>query len=161
MFVENSQSLPLHYLHKGACMHARSLQSCLTLCDPMDCNPPGSSLLGIPQARILEQVTISSSRDLANPGIELASLMSPALAAGFFITSTTWLEPIYIKVVVMVQSLSHLRLLRPHGLQPASLFCPWDSPGKNTGVGCHFLLQGIFPTQESNQGLLHYRQILY
>ena len=38
---------------------------------------------------------------------------------------------------------------------------PWDSPGKNTGVGCHFLLQGIFLIQESNQGLLHYRQILY
>ena len=36
-----------------------------------------------------------------------------------------------------------------------------DSPGKNTGVGCHALLQGIFPTQESNQGLLHFRQILY
>ena len=36
-----------------------------------------------------------------------------------------------------------------------------DSPGHNTGVGCHFLLQGIFPTQGSNPGLLHYRQILY
>ena len=41
------------------------------------------------------------------------------------------------------------------------LLCPWDSPGKNTGVGCHFLLQGIFPTQELNPGLLHCRQILY
>ena len=36
-----------------------------------------------------------------------------------------------------------------------------DSPGQNTGVGCHFLLQGIFPTQRSNPGLLHYRQFLY
>ena len=36
-----------------------------------------------------------------------------------------------------------------------------DSPGKNTGVGFHVLLQGIFPTQGSNQGLLHCRQILY
>ena len=34
--------------------------------------------------------------------------------------------------------------LRPHGLQPSRLLCPWDFPGKNTGVGCHFLLQGIF-----------------
>ena len=41
------------------------------------------------------------------------------------------------------------------------LLCPWDSPGKNTGVDCHFLLQGIFPTQESNPGLLYCRQILY
>ena len=31
--------------------------------------------------------------------------------------------------------------VRPHGLQPTRLLCPWDSPGKNTGVGCHFLLQ--------------------
>ena len=57
-------------------------QSCLTLCDPMDCSPPGSSV---------------------------------------------------------------------HG----------DSPGKNTGVGCQALLQGVFPTQGSNPGLLHCRQILY
>ena len=46
--------------------------------------------------------------------------------------------------------------------------CSWtnssvhgDSPGKNTGVGCHALLQGIFPTRELNQGLLHCTQILY
>ena len=40
--------------------------------------------------------------------------------------------------------------LQPHGLKPARLFCPWDIPGKNTGVGCHFFLQGIFSTQGSN-----------
>ena len=40
--------------------------------------------------------------------------------------------------------------LRPHGLQPARLLCPWDFPDKNTGMGCHFLLQGIFPIQGSN-----------
>ena len=45
--------------------------------------------------------------------------------------------------------------LRPHGLAPAWLLCPCDFPGKNTGVGCHFLLQGIFPTQELNLSLLH------
>src|SRR5574341_360011 len=50
---------------------------------------------------------------------------------------------------------------RPHGLQPTTLLCPWDFPGKSTGVGCHFLLQGIFPTQGSNPGLLHCRQMLY
>ena len=43
----------------------------------------------------------------------------------------------------------------------APLLCPWDSPGKNTGVGCHAVLQGIFPTQGSNPGLPHYRQIPY
>ena len=51
--------------------------------------------------------------------------------------------------------------LQPHGLQPSRLLCPWDSPGKNTGVGCHSLLQGIFLTQESNLGIPHCRQILY
>ena len=45
--------------------------------------------------------------------------------------------------------------LRPHGLQPAKLFCPWNFSGKNTGVGCHFLFQGIFPIQESKPWLLH------
>ena len=43
----------------------------------------------------------------------------------------------------------------------ARLLCPWDSAGNNTGVGCNFLLQEIFPTQELNPGLLHCRQILY
>ena len=43
----------------------------------------------------------------------------------------------------------------------ARLLCPWNSPGKNTGVGCHDLLQGIFPTHGSNPGLVHCRQILY
>ena len=51
--------------------------------------------------------------------------------------------------------------LRPHVLQPTRLFCPQDSLGKNTGMGCHSLLQGIFPTQGSNPGLLHCRQTLY
>ena len=45
-------------------------QSCPTLCNPMDCSPPGSSIHGILQARILEWVAISFSRDLPNPGIE-------------------------------------------------------------------------------------------
>ena len=43
----------------------------------------------------------------------------------------------------------------------ARLLYPWDSPGKNTGVGCHFLLPGNFPTQGSYPGLLNCRQILY
>ena len=48
-----------------------------------------------------------------------------------------------------------------HGQGPARLLCPWNSPGKNTGVGCHFLLQEIFPTQRLNPGLPCCRQILY
>ena len=51
--------------------------------------------------------------------------------------------------------------LQIHGLQPARLLCPCDSPGKNTRVGCHALLQGIFPTQGSKPGLPQCRQIIY
>ena len=48
-----------------------------------------------------------------------------------------------------------------YSLWNARLLCLWNFPSKNTGVGCHFLLQGIFPTQGSNLGLLDCRQILY
>ena len=51
--------------------------------------------------------------------------------------------------------------LQPYRLQPARLLHSWDFPGKNTEVGCHFLLQGIFPTQGWNPGLPHCRRILY
>ena len=44
--------------------------------------------------------------------------------------------------------------LRPYGCQPARLLCPWDFPGMNTGVGCHALLQGIFPIQGLNSCLI-------
>ena len=51
--------------------------------------------------------------------------------------------------------------LRPHGLKPARLLCPWNFPGRNTGVGCHSLLQGIFPTQGLNPrlGCLLHQQV--
>ena len=61
-------------------MHAKLLQLCLTLCDPMGGSLPSSSVHGIFQARILEWVAMPSSGDLPNSGIELASLMSLALA---------------------------------------------------------------------------------
>ena len=48
-------------------MHAKSLQLCLTLCDPMDCSPPGSSVHGILQARILEWVAMPTSRGSSGP----------------------------------------------------------------------------------------------
>ena len=60
-------------------------------------------------------------------------------------------------IVALVMSDS----LQPRGLEPAGHHCPWASLGENTGVGCHTLLQGIFPTQGSNPGLWHRRQILY
>ena len=56
------------------------------------------------------------------------------------------LENVYLLLFCCVCSVVS-DTLRPHGLEPARLLCPWDFPGKNTEVGCHFLLQGIFPTQ--------------
>ena len=66
---------------------------------------------------------------------------------------------VYARQVLV--ALSCLTLCNPIELQPFRLRCPWNSPDKNTGVGCHFLLWGIFLTQGSNPGLLYCRQILY
>ena len=75
-----------------ACMHVHALltQSCPTLCDPMDCSPPGSSVHEFP---------FPSPWDLPNLGIKPKSLASPALAGGFFTTSITWEVQIYILVI--------------------------------------------------------------
>ena len=70
--------------------HAKSIQSCPTLCDTMGSSPPVSSVHGILQARILEWIAMPLPGDLPKPGIELASLMSPTLAGMFLTASTTW-----------------------------------------------------------------------
>ena len=54
------------------------------------------------------------------------------------------LSPLHTDVL---SHFSHVRLCRPYGLQPTRLLCPWDFSGKNTGVGCHALLQEIFSIQ--------------
>ena len=54
-----------------------------------------------------------------------------------------------------VRALSHV--MRHHEQEPARFLCPWDSPGKSTGVGYHFLHQGMFLTQGLNPFLLHWQ----
>ena len=105
----------------AAAAAAKSLQSCPTLCDPIDGNPPGSPIPGILQARTLEWVAFPFSRGLPKSGI---APRSPTLQADSL---------------------------------------PAESSGKpkNTGVSSLSLLQWIFQTQESNQGLLYGRQIRY
>ena len=66
-------------------------------------------------------------------------------------------ENVYVVVVCCLVTKSCPTLQQPHGLQPSGLLCPWDSPSNNTGVGCPFLLQRIFPTQGSNPHLLHWQ----
>ena len=56
--------------------------------------------------------------------------------------------------------LSRVQLFEPRGLRPARFLCPWDSPGQNTGVGSCSLLQGIFPNQGLNPGLLHWDRFI-
>ena len=68
-------------------------------------------------------------------------------------------DTLWTRVKVLVAQACHL--FAPHGLSPARLLCLWNSPGKDLGVGCHSLLQGIFLTQGSNPDLPHCRQIPY
>ena len=82
---------------------AKLLQLCTTLCDPMEYYPPGSSVHGTPQARILEWIAMFSSRGSSWPGIKPASLTSPALVGRFFTMSATWQAP-YISLHVISRS---------------------------------------------------------
>ena len=65
----------------------------------------------------------------------------------------TGAAPLY-PLIVKCQSSVVSDSLRPHGLYPVRILCPWDSPGKKTGVRCLAYLQGIFPTQGLNPRLL-------
>ena len=126
-------------------MQAKSLQSCPTLCNLVDCSPPGSSVHGILQARILEWIAIS-----------------------FFTHIGRWVlfhwchlgSPNIVQAAVLSRSAVSYSLQPVDCNLPASSV-PGDSPGKNPGVGCHALLQGVFPTQGSTPGSQHCRRILY
>ena len=88
-----------HHLVTEQCVHAKLLHSCSTLPSPMDYNPPGSSIHGIFQARILEWVAMPSSRGSSWPSsIFLIEPMSPSLAGRFIITGTNG-HVILLKVV--------------------------------------------------------------
>ena len=71
-------------------MTAKSLQSCLILCNPMDCSLPDSSVHGILKARIQSGLPLPPPEDLSDPGIKLTSRIPLAWAGGLFATSTTW-----------------------------------------------------------------------
>ena len=72
------------------CVHAKSPQLCPTLCNPMDCSLPGSSVHETLQAKYWSGLPCPPPGDLPDPGIEPTSLMSPELVGRFFTTSTTW-----------------------------------------------------------------------
>ena len=109
-------------------------QSCPTLCDPMDCNLPGSSVHG------------DSSGKNTRVGCH-------ALLQRIFPTQGSNPGDKYSVQIRSVAQL-HLTLCSSMDFSSPGSSVHGDSSGKNTGVGCHALLQGIFPTQESNPGLL-------
>ena len=114
-------------------------------------SPPGSSVHGISQARILEWVAISSSR-VSSHSRDLTSCICRQILYHW----TTREAPI-----ITDESESESHSVVSNSLRPQGLYSPWNSPGQNTGVGSLLLLQGIFPTQGSNPGLLPCRWILY
>ena len=99
-------------------------------------------------------VVNSTPRRICGGKYNLKNTCNPMFIAAVFIKAKTWKWKWKWSRSVVSDS------LWPHGLQPVRLLCPWDFPGKNTGMGCHFLLQGIFPTQGLNLGLPHCRQML-
>ena len=60
-----------------------------------------------------------------------------------------WHAAVLLLLLLLLSRFSRVRLVRPNGRQPTRLPLPWDSPGKNTGVGCHFLLQCMKVKSES------------
>ena len=101
-----------------------------------------------------------SRKQIQKPKMILIKLSKRILCDKYFIVLESKIKCLQIlseSVSCSVMSCS----LRPLGLQPARLLCPWNSSGKNTGVGCHSLLQRIFLTQGLNLGVPHCRQILY
>ena len=117
------------------CVYLLVTQLYPTLCDPMDCSPPGSSIHGILQARILEWVAIPFFRGSSWPRDWIHVSW---IANSFFTFWTTRETQWKWKGSCSVVSDSS----GPHGLKPTRLLRPWDLPGKSTGVGCHCLLRG-------------------
>ena len=129
-------------------------QSCPTLCNPMDCSPPGSSVHGILQAGVLEWVSIAFSRGSSQLRDWTWVSHIPGRCFNLWATREECLSrPEQFCAVTMKGgscSLSRVWLCKLHRLWPTRLFCPWDFPGKNTRASCHFLLYGIFLTWGSN-----------
>ena len=88
--------------------------------------------------------------------VEFSMLYSRSLLIIYFMYRQ--IDIVQIDIVLVAQS---YLTLQHHGLQPTRLLCPWNSPGKNTGLGSHSLLQGNLPHSGWSLGLLHCRQILY
>ena len=133
-------------------MHAKLLQSCPALCDPIDCSVPGSSVCGIFQLRTLEWLPSPSPGDLPDLGIETVSLRSPALAVQFSCSvmsnsATPWTAAHQASLSI-TNSQSLLKLISIESVMSS-----------NHLILCHpfLLLHSIFPSIKvfSNESVLH------
>ena len=111
---------------------AKLHQSCLTLCDLMDCSLPDSSIHGIPQAKILEWVAISSSRESSWPGDWIH--VSYEFGVGRQVPYHYWHVGSLLYIIHASDSVQFNRsvvsdCLQPHGIQHARLLCPLPAPG--------------------------------
>ena len=130
------------------------IQLCPTLCGPMDCSLPVSSVHGTFQARTLEGCHFLLQGIFLTQGsnLHLLHLLDWQVDSAPLVPSG---EPLIHSSCVCCQVASVVSdSVRLHGLQPTRLLCPWDSPGKNTGVGCHFLLQCMKVESEVTQSCL-------
>ena len=139
-----------------------SVYCCPMPCDPMDYNLPGSSVHGILNTRILECVAIPFSRVSSQPKDWTCVSYIPGR---FFTVWTTREAEIIPNVHANCAELCFVTQLCLTLSDPMDCSLPGssvygNSPCKNTGMGCHALLQGIFSTQESNWGLPHCGWIL-
>ena len=107
------------------CVCAKSLQLCLTLCDPMDCSPPGSSAHGILQQEYWSGLPCPPPGDLPDPGVEPTSL---TLAGGIFTTSASW-EVLPHHTTWDINYISTFPPTQPHTQSPGSKETEQNCPG--------------------------------
>ena len=86
------------------------------------------------------------SSNLTFPPVQFVQFPEPFFKKFSLLLWLAYFKNKKVQLVVLLCSIVS-NSLQPHGLWPARLLCPWDFPSKNTGVGCHFLLQGIFLTE--------------
>ena len=115
------------------CLKVLVAQSCPTLCDPMGFSPPGSSVHGVLQARILEWLPFPSPGDLPNPGIEPSSLLSPAWAGEF--PGATWEALVLLRNMIQCWTFAYTQR---RAWQPTPVFSPGESHGpRSLGAPVH------------------------
>ena len=104
-------------------------QSCPTLCNPMDCYPPGSSVHGIFQANSCwRELPFPSPGDLPHPEIETTSLEFPAMEGRFFTTSATWEAP---RLILHKYKNVVFRFINPFDWETAALSLVWEVEGRS------------------------------